>query len=292
MINQFRRVFSLGALVSFSALFLSGCEKAALLNPKGLIAADELKLLITAVLLMLIIVLPVLILVGVIAYRYRASNKKAKYDPHFHSLKLEVFWWFFPIVIIAFLAVVTWKSTHYLDPYRSLDSNKKPLTVQVVSLNWRWLFIYPEQKIATINYLKLPVDTPINFKLTSDAPMNSFVIRQLGGQIYTMAGMQTKLSLIANESANYQGMALGFSGDGYDKMFFTASVVDAAAFDAWVNSVKKSSNSLNFNTYSRLVPDSQDTSVMYFNLADDRLFYQIMDKYMSPDMSASMSDQR
>jgi cytochrome o ubiquinol oxidase subunit 2 len=228
----------------------------------------------------------------VIAYRYRASNKKAKYDPHFHSLKLEVFWWFFPIVIIAFLAVVTWKSTHYLDPYRSLDSNKKPLTVQVVSLNWRWLFIYPEQKIATINYLKLPVDTPINFKLTSDAPMNSFVIRQLGGQIYTMAGMQTKLSLIANESANYQGMALGFSGDGYDKMFFTASVVDAAAFDAWVNSVKKSSNSLNFNTYSRLVPDSQDTSVMYFNLADDRLFYQIMDKYMSPDMSASMSDQR
>jgi cytochrome o ubiquinol oxidase subunit 2 len=285
-------MFSLGAIVSFSAFFLSGCEKAALLNPKGLIAADELKLLITSVLLMLIIVLPVLILVGVMAYRYRASNKKAKYQPGFHSVKLEVFWWFFPIVIIAFLAVVTWKSTHYLDPYRPLDSTKKPITIQVVSLNWRWLFIYPEQQIATINYLEFPVDTPINFKLTSDAPMNSFVIRQLGGQIYTMAGMQTKLSLIANEAGNYQGMALGFSGDGFDKMFFNTKVVDAPTFDAWVNSVKKSANILNFSTYARLVPDSQDTSVMYFKLGDNRLFYKIMDKYMSPDMSASMSDQR
>ncbi len=290
MINKLRNVFLVLSTV-ITTLFLTGCEKAALLNPKGMIAADEMKLLITAVLLMCIIVIPVIILTVVVAYKYRASNKNAKYDPHFHSVKLEVIWWILPIIIIAILATVTWKSTHKLDPYKPIESPIKPLNIEVVSLNWRWLFIYPDQKIATINFVEFPAHTPINFKITSDAPMNSFVIQQLAGQIYAMAGMTTKLSLIADEKGDYRGLSLAFSGDGFANMYFTARAVDQSEFNQWVNKTRGSNNLLTWDSYSELAKDSKDTSVMYFTLADQNLFDEIIMKYMGPDMSKMQKNQ-
>ncbi len=291
---MFRRgVLSLLTIGSIaSALLLSGCQKLILLSPQGPIARDERDLLITVVILMLIIVVPVLIFTLLIAYRYkdRAANHKAKYDPSFtHSGKLEAVWWGIPIVIIAILATVTWISTHRLDPYKPLVSPVKPITIQVVSLDWRWLFIYPDQKIAMINTLEFPAKTPINFVITSDAPMNSFMIAQLAGQIYSMAGMKTQLHLMADHPGDYQGRSVSFSGDGFANMYFTAHAVTQGQFDQWVKQVQKSPKNLDWKSYEQLAQDSLDTHVQYFNLVNPDLFDQIIAKYMGPGMSPDMS---
>jgi len=290
IVAMFRRgllsLLTMGSIAS--ALLLSGCQKLILLSPQGPIARDERDLLITVVILMLVIVVPVLILTVLIAYRYkdRAANHKAKYDPSFtHSGKLEAVWWGIPIVIIAILATVTWISTHRLDPYKPLVSPVKPITIQVVSLNWRWLFIYPDQKIAMINTLEFPAKTPINFQITSDAPMNSFMIDQLAGQIYSMAGMTTQLHLMADHSGDYQGRSVSFSGDGFANMYFTAHAVTQGQFDQWVKQVQKSPKNLDWKSYDQLAKDSLDTHVQYFNLMEQDLFNQIIAKYMGPDMS-------
>ncbi len=280
---KFRNVFF--GLVSIAILCLSGCANADVLNPKGMIARDELHLMITALLLMFIIVIPVIIATLVIAFRYRASNTKAKYDPHFtHSVKLEIFWWGIPIVIIAILATITWISTHRLDPYRPIVTGVKPVNIEVVSLEWRWLFIYPDQGIATMNYVEFPANTPISFEITSDAPMNSFIIEQLAGQIYSMAGMRTRLHLIADEPGIYNGRSVSFSGDGFANMTFVAKAVSNDEFNQWVNTAKQSTTPLDWNTYTQLAAPSHDTSVMSFNLTDPDLFNQIIMKYMGPDM--------
>lgn len=183
---------------------LSGCQ-GGILDPKGQIAAEQKSLILTATALMLLVVIPVIVMTLVFAWKYRAGNKEAAYEPKWsHSTKIEVVVWLIPCIIIAFLATLTWKSTHKLDPYRPLESDKKAIQVQVVALNWKWLFIYPEQQIASVNELVFPADTPVSFKITSDAAMNSFFIPQLGGQIYAMAGMQTQLHLIANEPGTYK----------------------------------------------------------------------------------------
>lgn len=285
---KFRHMVS--TLVTFgSLLLLSGCSQIAVLNPKGPIAADEKHLLITAVCLMLIIVVPVIILSLVIARRYRASNTKAKYTPEWsHSNLLEAIWWGIPLVIIVILATITWISAHRLDPYRPLDVNAadvkaKPITIQVVSLDWRWLFIYPDQNIATINFVEFPANAPVTFLLTSDAPMNSFQIPQLAGQIYTMPGMQTKLHLLADEPGDYNGRSVSFSGDGFYKMTFIArATASQAEFDDWVKTVKKSSQQLSGDTYKQLAAPSEDNSVQYFSSVDNNLFNNIIMKFMMP----------
>lgn len=264
------------------ALLLSGCQSV-VFDPKGPIAREEMHLLITAVLLMLIVVVPVLILSVLIAYYYRASNKKAKYDPAFgHSVKLELVWWTVPIIIVGTLATITWITTHTLDPYRPLKSSVKPVTIQVVALEWRWLFIYPEQKIATLNFVEFPDNTPINFEITSDAPMNSFQIQKLAGQIYAMAGMTTKLHLSADEPGDYEGRSVSFSGEGFSGMSFTARATSDQDFNAWVAQVKHGSTILTQDTYNTLVPPSKDNSVRYFSSVTDGLFDAIVMKYMSP----------
>jgi len=266
-----------------SVAWLTGCQKMEVLQPKGPVAADEKHLLITAVGLMLIIVVPVIILTLLIAFRYRASNKKAKYAPEWtHSVKLELLWWAVPIVIVSILAMITWKSTHALDPYKPLDVPQKPITIQVVSLNWRWLFIYPDQHMATLNFVEFPVHTPVNFRITSDAPMNSFQIDQLAGQIYAMAGMQTKLHLMADQVGDYNGRSVSFSGPGFNGMEFTARVVTADQFAQFVQTVQKTNNSLTAAAYNQLIPDSEDTRIVYYSSVDDHLFEDIMMKYMMP----------
>ena len=193
----------------------------AVLNPVGEIAAQEKSLISTAVLLMLIVVVPVIIMVFLFAWKYRASSTKAKYTPNWaHNTWLEIVWWGIPSSIIIALATITWITTHKLDPYRPLDSKEKPVEIQVVALDWKWLFFYPEYNIATVNHIQIPVGRPINFRITADAPMNSFMIPQLGGQIYAMQGMETKIHLIAEKPGEFDGYSSNYSGHGLSGMNF------------------------------------------------------------------------
>jgi cytochrome o ubiquinol oxidase subunit 2 len=274
----------LAAVSLASSVLLTGCSKMAILNPMGPIAAEEKHLMYVALGLMFIVVIPTIILTCVISYKYRASNPNAKYRPEFtHSNTLEAIWWSIPILIIAILGTITWKTTHSLDPYKPLDSKVQPVTIEVVSLEWRWLFIYPQQHIATMNFVEFPANTPVNFLITSDAPMNSFMIQQLAGQIYAMAGMQTKLHLLASTPGDYYGRSVSFSGDGFANMQFTARAAPSQdAFNQWVKQVQQSPNKLTMDAYNQLVPASTDTSTIYYSNVVDGLFNNIMMKYMMP----------
>lgn len=280
---KFQKTFSLFAVLG-SLLLLSGCH-AAVLNPKGPIAIQELHLLIDAVLLMSIIVVPVLILTFVIAHRYRASNTKAKYTPNWaHGTLLEAGWWILPCAIILVLATMTWRTSHELDPYKPLvtDTGAQPLTIEVIALPWRWMFIYPEQNIATMDFVEFPVNTPINLVITGDAPMNAFHIPQLAGQIYAMAGMQTKLHLLADETGDYNGRSTNFSGPGFTNMTFIARVSSAADFDTWVASVKQGSTVLDQSTYDKLAAPNEEHQVQYFASVSGDIFKGVIMKYMMP----------
>lgn len=280
MSNKLKSVF-----LGLGVWLLTGCEHLIVLNPKGSVGAEERDLIFTAIGLMLIVVVPVIIMAFVFAYKYRESNPNLDYDPEFHhSNKIEVVVWAIPIVIIAILATITWRTTHSLDPYKPLDVPGKPITIQVVALDWKWLFIYPEQNIASVNLVEFPVDRPVEFRLTSDAPMNAFQIPQLGGQIYAMAGMQTKLHLIANEAGDYFGRAVNISGRGFSGMQFVARAVPEADFDSWVNQVKQSPDNLSANEYYQLVKPSEDDPVKLYASVQPNLFNNIIMKFMMPGM--------
>ncbi|MCH4871763.1 MULTISPECIES: ubiquinol oxidase subunit II [Pseudomonas] len=269
----------LGLLPLFGTLLLGGCNWT-LLNPVGQIGIEERNLIITATLLMLLVVVPVIAMTFIFAWKYRASNKDATYAPKWsHSTKIEVVIWTVPILIILALGVLTYKSTHALDPYRPLESDVKPLTIEVVAMDWKWLFIYPEQGIATVNKIVFPANTPINFRITSDTVMNSFFIPGLGGQIYAMAGMQTKLHLIANHNAELDGISANYSGAGFTGMKFKAIATSQAEFDAWVNEVKASPKQLDQAEYAALSKPSQNNPVALYSSYAPNLFQTIIDKY-------------
>jgi len=252
-------------------------------NPKGIIALAEMSLIVKTTLLMLIVVIPVFIMLGVFSWRYRAGNTKAKYTPDWHSnIVLEIIWWTIPIIIIVFIARMTWVSSHELDPFKPIISNVPPITVQVVALEWKWLFIYPEQNIATVNFLHFPVNTPINFEITADAPMNSFWIPQLAGQIYAMAGMDTALHVMAEESGEYMGVSANYSGYGFSGMKVTAKATSRAEFDQWVQTVRQSPDALNSDEYEKLAKKSRNNNVVYYSSADEGLYGKIIMKYMAP----------
>ncbi|MEQ8078960.1 ubiquinol oxidase subunit II [Xanthomonas hortorum pv. vitians] len=276
------RVLRPGLMLPF--LLLAGCNSA-ILNPKGQIGHDEKQLLITSVVLMLIVVIPVIVMTIAFAWKYRASNTKARYEPDWsHSTAIEVVVWSIPCVIILVLAVLTWRSSHALDPYRPLDSDVKPLTIEAVSLDWKWMFIYPDQNIATVNEIAFPVHTPLNFKITSDTVMNSFFIPHLGTMIYAMAGMETKLHLVANEPGEYFGLSTNYSGHGFSKMSFKAHAVDQAGFDAWVAKVKASPKALTAAEYQVLAANRNDKEqypVTYYSSVQDGMFRSLIDKYMN-----------
>lgn len=260
-------------------LLLSGCNMT-LLDPKGQVGLDERNLIITATLLMLLVVIPVIVMTFLFAWKYRASNTSATYTPKWnHSTKIEIAVWAVPIMIIIALGYVTYKSTHALDPYRPLESDVKPVTIEVVALDWKWLFIYPEQGIATVNKIVFPAHTPINFKITSDAVMNSFFIPALGGQIYAMAGMQTKLHLIANQNAEMDGISANYSGAGFTGMKFKATATTQEEFDAWVSEVKKAPKKLEQAEYAALAKQSQNNPVELYSSVTPNLFQIIVDKY-------------
>ncbi|CAG2127804.1 ubiquinol oxidase subunit II [Cupriavidus plantarum] len=261
-------------------LLLAGCNLT-LMDPKGQVGVDIKGIILIATWLMLLVVVPVIILTIVFAWKYRASNTSATYDPDWsHSTKIEVVVWLIPCLIIIALGIITWRSSHELDPYKPLESNVKPITVEAVAMNWKWLFIYPELKIATINQLALPVNTPVNFKITSDSIMNSFFIPALGSQVYAMAGMETKLHLIANEAGTFDGMSANYSGGGFSGMKFKALAMSNYDFDAWVAKVRASSEQLGAEGYKALAKPSEAVAVTYYGKVDGDLYHGILHQYM------------
>ncbi|PYI57243.1 ubiquinol oxidase subunit II [Paenibacillus flagellatus] len=280
--RTFRRWFAALSLMAMT-LIASGCsDKLIVLDPKGPVGAQQRDLIYISTALCLIVVVPVLILTAIIVWRYRErASHKAAYEPEWeHNTKLETIWWGIPIVIIAILGFVTVKYTHILEPSRPLASaaQQKPLTIQVTSLDWKWLFYYPEQGIATVNYVQFPEDKPIKFVLTSDAPMNSFWIPQLGGQIYTMSGMAMTLNLQADEPGDYFGSGANFSGKDFAKMRFTARATSQAQFDEWVAGVKSKEPALTEEGYKQLATPGV-SEVRSFSSFPKGLFEQTVTKY-------------
>lgn len=256
------------------------------LEPKGVIGQKERHLMAIAIIMSIVVVVPVFAITIFIAWKYREGNHKAKYNPDYdHSNILEFTWWAIPIIIIGILSVVAWNSAHELDPFKALaatNPNSKTLTVQVVSLDWKWLFIYPEQNIATVNFAEIPLNTPVDFHVTSDSVMNSFWVPSLGGQIYSMPGMSTQLNLMTSVPGNYNGSSANISGQGFAGMTFVIKATKANDFNKWVQTVKKAPNSLSSSTYGMLAMPSQYNPVAYYSSAENGLYDGIVMKYMMP----------
>ena len=256
----------------------------AVLNPAGQVASKERHLMIITVLLGLVVIVPVYGMTFAIAWRYREGNKRAKYSPELSgNVYAETLWWGIPSAIILVLSIITWQSSHALDPFKPLNvPGKQPLVVDVVALDWKWLFIYPGQGVASINYMQFPVGTPVDFYITADAPMNSLWIPQLGSQIYAMPGMSTQLHLVADKAGNYYGSSANISGAGFAGMNFTASATSQSAYDSWLRIAKSSPNQLDNNTYRHLAEPSQNNPVTLYSSVDGNLYENVLLKYMVP----------
>ncbi|MCY4044749.1 MAG: ubiquinol oxidase subunit II [Cellvibrionales bacterium] len=281
--KRFQTALIVSALGLLSVV-LTGCD-AALINPKGPIGLAERDLIYLSVGLMLIVVLPAMFMAVYFFLKYR-ETQGAEYEPSFtHSSKIEWVVWMVPVIIIVILATITWITTHRLDPYKPLEHENPPITIQVISLDWKWLFIYPEQGIASVSEMAFPINTPIAFKVTSDTVMNSFFIPRLGTQIYTMAGMQTQLHLIADKPGNYKGISSGYSGHGFSDMKFTAIATETPEdFQKWVQKVKASPNKLSSEAdFNKLAKPSYGYPVTYYSSVKPNLFKETMDKYMAHD---------
>jgi len=262
-------------------MLLGGCNME-ILSPKGDIGMQERTLLFTATGLMLLVVIPVLFMIVSFAWKYRASNTKADYQPKWaHSTAIEIVVWTVPCIIVAILAVIPWRPPHALAPYKPLVSEHKPVTIEVVSLDWKWLFIYPEYDIATVNEIAFPVDVPVNFRITSASVMNSFFIPQLGSQIYSMAGMETKLHLNAREPGTYAGISANYSGAGFSGMRFKAIATSQEGFDNWVKEAKASPTTLTPEAYQELTKRSERNPVVKYASVPPSMFEFILGSTMS-----------
>ncbi|XOD69990.1 MAG: ubiquinol oxidase subunit II [Sodalis sp. (in: enterobacteria)] len=283
----------LGILFLFAILaFISGCSDMALMNPKGQIGLEQRSLILTFLGTMLIVVIPAIVMAFVFAIKYTASNTKATYSPNWsHSNKIELLVWTIPILIIISLGTLTWNSTYTLDPSKPILSDSSPINIQVIALDWKWLFIYPDHGIATVNEIAFPANVPVKFKITSNSVMNSFFIPQLGSQIYAMPGMNSTLHLIANEPGNYKGMSSNFSGRGFSGMKFSANATsDQNSFENWIQKVKASVDTLcTMSAYENLASQSEYHSVKYFSNVNPSLFQDIIDKFMGKGNSITHS---
>jgi cytochrome o ubiquinol oxidase subunit 2 len=247
---------SIALIAVIGVALLGGCTEG-VLDPKGPIAAAERQILFNALGIMLAIVIPTILATLGVAAWFRASNKRARYLPDFeYSGRLEVLVWAIPAMTVILVGGVAWVGAHDLDPRKPIASAAEPVHVQVVSLDWKWLFIYPEQGIATVNQLTIPVGTPVNFELTSSGVMNSFFVPQLGSQIHTMAGMVTRLQLQADHPGSYRGLSANFSGDGFADMRFSVDAVSAEDFARWVDATRSAGPVLDQQAYADLVKPS------------------------------------
>ena len=276
-------LLTLLAILLLVALFAS--SNMVLFDSKGSIGEAQSSLIITSVLLMAIIIIPVLFMAIYFPYKYRHSNKKAEYTPEWeHSTKIEVVVWTVPCLIVLTLGWITYQTSYSLDPRKEIVSEQEPLTIQVVAMNWKWLFIYPEQQIATVNEIAMPINRPVKFLVTSDTAMNSFFIPQLGSQVYAMAGMENRLNLMAKEEGSYRGISANYSGYGFANMRFKAHAVKDVAFKEWVQKVKTSDLVLNNNSYDQLTANAKEQiikphPVTYFASVAPLKFKDIIEKH-------------
>jgi len=281
--------------ISLAATLLAGCNTV-LLNPSGAVAAQQGHLIVQSTVLMLLIVIPVIVLTVVFAWRYRQSNQEATYTPDWdHSTQLELVIWAAPLLIIIALGALTWISSHTLDPFRPLrrldaarpiSAETRPLTVEVVALDWKWLFIYPEQGIATVNELAAPVDVPINFRITASSVMNSFFVPALAGQVYAMPGMQTQLNAVMNQPGVYEGFSANYSGAGFSGMHFKFKGLSTAGFEQWVQSVKASDQELSKAGYQELAKPSERDPVRRYSSVDASLYDAILNQCVATSCPA------
>ncbi len=268
------------ALVALACVGLSGCDWV-LLDSKGMVGLAQRDLILICIGLMLIVVIPAIVLTFVFAWRFRAGNTKAKYTPDWsHSTKVEIVVWGVPLLIIAGLAVIVWNSTHELDPYKPLDVAGEPLHVDVIATDWKWVFVYPDLGIATVNQLNFPANRPLAFNITSNSTMNTFFIPQLGGQIYAMAGMRTQLHLIANEPGQFRGMSGNYSGHGFSNMKFIATASSNEEFERWVAEVRSAPQALDFNQFKALAAPSKNAPVQHFSSVEPLLFKKVIDQFI------------
>lgn len=273
------------------APLLAGCE-AVVLSPAGHVAEQQRDLLVLSVVLMLVIIIPVMALTVWFAWKYRASNKEAQYEPDWdHSTHLELVIWAVPLLIIICLGAVTWAGTHLLDPYRPLDridkdravpADVRPLQVNVVALDWKWLFIYPEYGVATVNEMAVPVDRPVRFSLTSSSVMNAFYVPAMAGMIYAMPGMETKLHGVINAPGEYKGFSANYSGDGFSDMKFVFRGLSDDQFNAWVAQARQGGQTLDRITYLDLARPSEKTPVMRFAAVQPYLWDSIVNMCVQP----------
>jgi cytochrome o ubiquinol oxidase subunit 2 len=271
-----------GAMLALPAL--AGCEQLIVLRPKGVVAEGTISLLTGAFIIMLPIVVPTILAALIFGWWYRSSNKRARYEPGFvESGKIELLTWSVPLLTIMLLGSVAWIGSHDLDPAKPLASKEEPLNVQVVSLDWKWLFIYPDQNVASVNRLVIPAGVPVRFTLTSASVWNAFFIPQLGSMIYTMNGMATQLNLKANEPGTFTGRSTMYSGDGFADMHFTTEAVPKAAFDAWA---KETSNrggpTLSSQAYKDLSVPSMKVAPFTYSSVEPGLFDKIVMQELPP----------
>ncbi len=281
--KRIRKLILAGLSLIGAALLLSGCGQLLLFNPKGPIGEAERFVIFAAIALMLLVVIPVAIMNVWFPWRYRAARSGDAYAPKWNnSLKIEVVVWLVPAIIVTILGILVWETTHRLDPYKPIETGVPPVRIEAVSLDWKWLFIYPELNIAVVNQLVFPAKVPLSFRLTSASVMTSFFIPQLGSQIYAMGGMQTQLNLLADEPGTYAGQNQQYSGLGYSGMNFKAIATSREEFDAWVQKVRQSPEVLDLTRYERLETPSEKDPVTLFSSVDPGLFDTILVKHGMP----------
>jgi cytochrome o ubiquinol oxidase subunit II len=260
------------------------------LNPQGPVAAANAMILIDSVFIMLAIVVPTIVAILAFAWWFRASNTRAHYQPNFvYSGRIELVVWSIPALTVILLGGVAWIGSHQLDPAAAVPGTGAAVRIQAISLDWKWLFIYPDQRIATVNTLTVPAGAELNFELTSSSVMNAFYIPQLGSMIYTMNGMVTKLNLRADNEGKLQGLSAHFSGDGFPDMMFDVNAISPVAFPEWVAATEKSDQVLNEDSYKQLMRPSVETGRPTYRLEDPRLFDEIAAQHIPPGPGPQIS---
>lgn len=261
---------------------LAGCTQG-VLDPQGPIAASERQILFNSLAIMLVIVVPTIVCIVAFAWWYRASNARATYAPHWsYSGRLELLVWSIPALVVLFLGGIAWNGSHELDPARPLSLHAKPLEVEVVSLDWKWLFIYPDQRIASVNLLVMPVGTPVHFRLTSASVLNVFFVPQLGSQIYAMNGMVSELNLSADRTGRFLGIAAHFNGDGFSDMTFATQALSADDFSRWVTSAQAGGPALDEKSYRALLRQTSNVAPYTYRTVVPRLFDDVASQRLPP----------
>ncbi len=261
---------------------LAGCSES-IFNAQGPIGAANTQILLNALAIMLVIVVPTIVGALVFAWWFRASNTRARYQPGFvYSGRIELIVWAIPLLVILFLGGVIWIGAHDLDPFKPIEPRERALEVEVVSLDWKWLFIYPEHGVASVNEIVIPVDTPVHFSLTSASVMNMFFVPQLGSMIATMNGMVTQLHLKADHAGNFLGQSAQYSGDGFSGMHFTLRAVTQGEFDQWIATARQAGSALDLEAYVALAQQSENVAPYTYREVEPMLFRDLVTQQLPP----------